>query len=81
MTEVVDRLTEHRHVLQRLQGPAPPQSFISMAACVSVQVEDRLRTEGVQDPKAAPPFVKETSLYNVAHFQMSQISHNNAHDL
>lgn len=73
------RLTEHCHVLQRLQGPAPPQSFISMAACVSVQVEDRLRTKGVQDPEAAPPIVKETPLNRVAHFQTSQFSHNNTH--
>lgn len=30
-----------------------------MAACVSVQVEDRLRPKGVQDPEAAPPIGKE----------------------
>lgn len=60
------RLTEHCHVLQRLQGPAPPQSFISMAACVSVQVEDRLCTKGVQDPEAAPPIIKDTLLLNVS---------------
>lgn len=47
-------LTEHSHVLQRLQTPATPQRFISMALCVAGQIKGWFSAKRVQYSEATP---------------------------
>lgn len=53
------RLTEHGHVLQRLETPTAPQCFISMSACVTPQIKGWFSAKWIQDSKATPRTIKK----------------------